>query len=221
MSGLSFTQEFFLCAVNKKGDIPAFSATEIVSCLVAGGIAELETRGLIVRNANDKLAAAKEWDGSLPYLKPLYDRIASFKKPKDASDAAEPFVFSLTNKKLDELLSAVRESLYAAECLDERTGQGLLKNKTKYPPKADAAERVIKKVRAEFLGDGAIPDQTVCLVALLDKSGIIKNYFSKVESEKFKGRLKEIRKSDTYTSVKRLLNSIDELSAAVVIAVVD
>jgi hypothetical protein len=217
MKTLSYTQEYFLCAVNEKGNMPALDDT-FPACLVAGAVMELLSHGYLIRAEKDKLVAGKVWDDGLPYVRPLYETITSYKKPKDAKGIAEDYIIGSSSKSFNELFAAIGISLVKAECADELTVQGLLKEKIKYVPKAEAVTRIIEKVRAEFLEDGTITDETLCLAALLDKSALLRDYFSKVEKETLKKRIKEVRKSETSASLREILDYIDELMAMMIIA---
>jgi hypothetical protein len=210
---LSFTQEYYLCAINDKGNLPVLD-TEGAICLLAGGIMELTQQGYIEHDDKKRLIIAKPWDNALPYLKPLYDTVASFKKPQRIDGVLGAYETSL-QEPLPELLSALGTSLVAAGYADELSEQGLLHNKTGYVPKPEARTRIIEKIRAEFLEDGVISDETLCLAALLDGSNLIRRYFSTVEADALKKRLKEVRESDAHTLVKEFL---DEASAGAVAA---
>jgi hypothetical protein len=217
MNNLSYSQEYFLCAVNGKGNIPELKSPEISSCLIIGGILELLGKGYITRDEKNRVSVQKPLDDSVPYLEPLYETIASFKKPKDVISAAEPYLFNLSSEKpFNKLLSAYGTSLVAAGCADELAAQGLRKAKTKYAPKPEAVTRIIEKVRAEFLEDGTLTDEIIYLAALLDKSTLIRDYFSKVEAATLKRRLKEVRTSEAYASIKVILDYVDGVIAAFV-----
>lgn len=209
METLSFTQEYFLCAINSKGNIPLLKDVEIPVCFIAGGIMELLNHGYIARVEKDKLVADQTWDDGLPYLKPLYDAIASSKKAKDAKNFT--LAFWESNKQRDRLISAFGVSLLEAGCVDELTNQGLTKKKTKYVPKEKAVTKIIEKIRAEFLEDGALTEETIYLAVLLEKSGLICDFFSKVEQGKLKERIKEVRDSEAYALVKKIRDYIESL----------
>ncbi|MCL2053410.1 MAG: GPP34 family phosphoprotein [Oscillospiraceae bacterium] len=217
MKQLSYMQEFFLCAVNKKGKIPSSRAGYISACLIAGGMAELLNCGSIVRNEKDKLTAEKPLADNLPYLKPLYEKIAALKKPKSAKGIAEMFIAGFSRKPLDELCLAFGLSLSEAGYADALTKQGRKKVKIKYAPKEEAVKRVIEKVRAEVLEEGEMTAETLCLTAMLDKCGIVRNYFSKVEAKDLKKRVKEARESELYASVKEICDSVDAMYAAIIV----
>jgi hypothetical protein len=219
MNDLSYTQEFYLCAVNAKGNIPALDDGSIPACFVAGGIMDLTDRGLIASDEKDRLVIAKPWDDTLPYLKPLYEKIASFEKPKDAADiAAEHYVFG--GKALNALLSAIGLSLVEAGCADDLTANGLFKEKIKYIPKPEAATRVIEKVRAEFLEGGTITDETRNLAALLDRGNLIRNYFSKVETAALKKRIKEVRTSGAWLRAQKIRIYVALIFIAIAVAII-
>ena len=206
MRTLSYTQEYFLCAINGKGRI-SVSAGKL--CLIVSGITELVGRGYIARDGKEKLVAVQGWDNGLPYLKPLYETIAAFKKPRRIGEIA----INYSGKRFNELFSAVGASLTESGCADEMTKKGLVRETTKYIPRTEAVKRVVEKVRAEFLGEGGMSDGTICLAALLDVSGMIKKYFSKFERPDIKKRIEEARKNETYAAVKKIL---DEITAAMV-----
>jgi len=215
MSDLSFTQEYYLCAVNSKGNSP-IDGGEFTACLVIGDIMEMLGQGLISKDEKNRFSIAKSWDDSLPYTKPVYDAIASSKRPKEAAD----YLFGLNFKEINNLSSSIGASLVSAGCADEADNQGFFKNKTKYVPKPEAVTSVIEKVRAEFLEDGPMTDETVCLAALLDAGNLIRDYFSKVEAKLLKDRLKEIKESETYSAVREIIDYIAALYVAIGIPVI-
>lgn len=211
MTNLSYTQEYFLCAVNGKGNIPALNDAEISACFIVGGITELLHHGYIARDEKDRLIAGRAWNGSLSYVEPLYETIVSLKRPPKIADFAVNYFES---KPFYKLLSALGISLAELGCADELIKRGWFKEKIKYAPKTEAVQRVVEKIRAEFLEEGTITEETLCLAALLDASGLIRNYFSKFEAAELKKRIKEVRQSETFALVQEIL---DTLTAIMVI----
>jgi hypothetical protein len=204
MKQLSYTQEFFLCAVNKKGDIPALKAAEVSACLSIGTILELLDHGYIEKGEKDKLAIVKPWDDSFSYLRATYEAIEAQKKPQDIVALA----FSSGNKELKRDLQGVWDSLVEAGCTDDLPEQGIFKNQTKLIPKPEVVRNIIEKLRAEFLEDGTLTKETICLAAFLDASGIIRDFFSKYERDILKQRLAEIREDESYAYVRDIIDSI-------------
>ncbi|MCL1803067.1 MAG: GPP34 family phosphoprotein [Eubacteriaceae bacterium] len=219
MQELSLAQEFYLCSFNEKGNIPALKSVEVSVCLLAGAIIELVQEGYLSISENSQISISKQWDGQLPYLKPLYDKIASFSKPKDITGIMEAFELGLSQKPFTELMSAIGSNLAASGHALELSKQSMRKEKITYAPRPEAVTRVIEKVRAEFLEDGIMEEETMHLASLLDKSTLIGDYFSKVETAALKKRLKEVRASEEYAFVNAFLE-ITESAVAVFIAVV-
>jgi hypothetical protein len=85
-------------------------------------------------------------------------------------------------------------------------------NKTLFLPNSGETSKIVEKVRAEFLEKGEISNETVALSALLYKSGLIKNYFSKYEVNKLKERLEEIKKSEAGSLVKEMVDYIEKFA---------
>jgi len=80
--------------------------------------------------------------------------------------------------------------------------------------------KVVEKLRAEFLEEGTVSDETIVLGALLNKSGLIKKYFSKYETQKLNNRLKEIKQSEAGALIKKMIDYIDTWIAILLIAIV-
>ncbi len=216
MNDLSYTQEFYLCAVNEKGRIPLLKETEISACMMVGGILELLDHGYLQKTEKDKLMIVKELTDELSYYRSIYDTVASFKKPKNIKALTNEYIFGFTSK-INSLLKDIGASLIAGGYVEMVVPKTRLSKSPRYRPKAEATTKVIEKVRAEFLEEGTIDDEVICLTALLIKSGLIKDYFSKVEGDKLKARIKEIRESLAYSTIKEVIDYID-LTIAIVVA---
>jgi len=85
MKSLSYTQEYFLCAVNSKGNIASLNGG---IPLVVSSIMELLSHRYITHDEKGRLIADKMWDDKLSYLKPLYETITSMKKPRPINEIA-------------------------------------------------------------------------------------------------------------------------------------
>jgi len=223
MNTLSFTQEFFVCAVNEKGKTPFAKKTEVLAGLVVGGILELTSNGYIKADKKEKYSVVKPPESlehlktkepNLLYLQPLYDVIAV--KPMKSTAIAEKYLNS--GKLFAEFFNAIGKSLAEVDCAKESVNQGLFGEKVVFIPTSECATAIIEKIRAELLENGTVSDETIILCALLDKCGLIKDYFSKVESDKLKIRLKEIRNSDAHSKIRKVIDSIDSLVVAMVAA---
>lgn len=215
MRDLSITQEYMICTVNNKGALPAANPKAGV-CLVVGGLLELQLEQCISMDDKKVVTVCAELPERMLYLKPLYDVIHQG-KPMKAQKIVETYVSSFTSKKLNMFLDALMESLKAADVV-EPVKAGLFGNKEGYAPKKEVITGIIEKIRAELLEDGELSEDILALTILLDKSGQLKEYFSKFEQKELKGKLNAIRKSKTGTTVKDLLWYIDSLDSSIMIS---
>jgi hypothetical protein len=203
MKKFTYTQEYFLCAVSGKGTIPAVTGGEAATCLVVSGITELMNAGLVALSEKEKIMAGKEWDGKLPHLKPLYDKIAAVKRSLTIAD----FVVGVYNpKQINELICAVGTTLVEAGYVDEIVTQARTKKNYKYVPKTPIVKEILERVREGFLGEGKPDEQTACLTALLDNAGFIREQFNKVEAETIKRALREMQKTGKPAKVRDIMD---------------
>ncbi|MEL7659164.1 MAG: GPP34 family phosphoprotein, partial [Bacillota bacterium] len=140
------------------------------------------------------------------YLSCIYELVKS-DKPMTVETIAEKYAFD--SKNPDELFLLVGNSIVDDGYAVKESGKGLFKNKVNFIPNEAEVTKVIEKLRAEFLEQGKISDEVVVLGALLNKSGLIKKYFSKYEVQKLNERLKEVRQSEAGILINKLIEYID------------
>jgi hypothetical protein len=215
MKDLTFTQEYLLCALNPKGSIPLMDSNRIITCMVAGGLLELLNAKAVAVEAKKKVAVLRKLNEDEKHLEPLYDALNTA-KPMTVNDIASKYVFS-TSKRINEFMRSLSLPMQAEGLVSAGTG-GLFRNKPLFIPDPKAVSGVIEKIRAEFLEDGPIQDETVVLGALLQKSGLIGNYFSKYESDRLKKRLDEVKKSEAGSLVKEMIDYIDLMFIAIAVS---
>lgn len=214
MRDLSITQEYLICTLNKKGALPSANPKAGI-CMIIGGLLEMQMEKCISME-DKKVIVSAELPEHMSYLKPLYD-VINQKKPMKAQKVVETYYASFTGKKLNMLLDALLDQLKSADAV-EPVKTGLLGNKEAFAPKKEAVTGVIEKIRAELLEDGDVSEDVIALTVLLNKSGQLKEYFSKYEQKELKEKLEVIRKSEAGTTVKELLWYIDSLDASIMIS---
>lgn len=214
MRDLSITQEYLICTLNKKGALPSANPKAGI-CMIIGGLLEMQMEKCISME-DKKVIVSAELPEHMSYLKPLYD-VINQKKPMKAQKVVETYYASFTGKKLNMLLDALLDQLKSADAV-EPVKTWLLGNKEAFAPKKEAVTGVIEKIRAELLEDGDVSEDVIALTVLLDKSGQLKEYFSKYEQKELKEKLEVIRKSEAGTTVKELLWYIDSLDASIMIS---
>lgn len=208
MKDLAFTQEFFLCALKPQGSTTLTGSIVSSTCLFTGTLLELLMGGYITIDDKNKVLINQELSSDKMYLASVYEFIQN-NKPMKVETIAEKYVFDF--KKPGELFWLVGSSLVKDGHVSEDNGKGLFKNKVSFIPNENEVTKVIEKLRAEFLEQGEISDEVIVLGALLNKSGLIKKYFSKYEVQKLNERLKEIKQSEAGVLVKQLVDYIDTL----------
>ena len=214
MRDLSITQEYLICTLNKKGALPSTNPKASV-CMIIGGLLEMQMEKCISME-DKKVIVSAELPEHMSYLKPLYD-VINQKKPMKAQKVVETYYASFTSKKLNMLLDALLDELKSADAV-ESVKTGLLGSKEAFAPKKEAVISVIEKIRAKLLEDGDVSEDVIALTVLLDKSGQLKEYFSKYEQKELKEKLEVIRKSKAGTTAKELLWYIDSLDASIMIS---
>lgn len=212
MQELSITQEFLMCALNRKGE---FSNNEKLQsiCLVISGLLELQEAGYI-QLERGKVTITRKFDNEKSYLKPLYNSINERKKESTIEDLVTDYVISISGKKFAEYFSSVGNSLVDQNCTVLESG--FFKANKYYIPDEESKERIIKKIRTAVEEDEAINQEMAILILFLDRSESLKQNFSKKEREQLKSRQKEIKTSDHYKNVRAIIKLIDDIFARVV-----
>lgn len=214
MTELSIAQEYLLCSLNEKGKLPVMS-TEVPACILAGGLIELMVSGCIRTGEKNTVQIADGTAESPVYLASLKDFINQLQQVKLEKIARE-YCFSFTGKRMNTLVTDIGNSLAGAGCVTVQAG-GFLAGKPSFVPNPEAVDKVIQKIRAEMLESGAMTDETVALVGLLEKSSRIKRYFSSYEAGQLKERLKEIRETSSNRMIKQMVDYIDSMIAVIAV----
>lgn len=216
MKDLSTTQEYLICAVNSKGKISGFSTEKLV-CLVASGLLELQMEDCVKIDKKD-VVVTNRLPETKAYLKPLYDFINK-SKPVKLEKILEAYTYSITDKNLNELINSIGVSLERMD-LVEVAHSGILGNRNAYIPNVNAVHYVVDMIRAEFLEDIEITEDIASLIILLDRSKLLKTYFSEYERKEIKKKLKEIINSETGKMIKDMVAYVENMIAMMSVLIV-
>lgn len=202
MKDLSIIQKYLLCAVNEKGILSSLG-TEKPVCFVAAGLLELQLEGCLALEGKKAKVT-----GSLPenrqYLRPLYDFIAE-KSPVKIEKIVEAYRIAFTDRRMNELLAAVGDSLAALGMVEEGKA-GLLGTKVAYVPTREAVRSVVE--------EGPVTEDAAALTVLLDRGKCLKPYFSQFEQKEMRQKLKSLADSPEGQMVKAMVEHIETLIAA-------
>lgn len=216
MKDLAITQEYMICAVNAKGKISGFS-TERLVCLVGAGLLELQLENC-VKLDKKSVTVTGELPAGKQYLKPLYDYVNQ-KKPVKLEKILEAYNYSITDKRLNELFDSIGASLEEMG-LAKAEKSGIWGNRKAFIPTTEAIHYVVDMIRAELLEEVEVTEDIAALVILLDKSKILKVYFSEYERKEIKKKLKEITNSDTGKIIKEMVDYVDNMITAMMVLIV-
>lgn len=215
MKDLSVSQSFLICALNESGKLPSLSVESPV-CLVAGGLIDLLFAKSATVGVDKKLCITGELGEEYQYLNSLYTFIKE-SKPMKVDALASEYIFTFSDKRLKLLIKDVGTSLADLGYAATENG-GFLGKTPCFIPVTTSVDHVIQNIRAELLENGTVSDHMIALVSLMDKSNLIKRYFSKYEKEQLIARLKEIKGSDLNKLVKEMVDYIDALIVAAAVA---
>lgn len=214
MKDLSITQEYLSCSLGEKAKLPLFGK-EVPACILAGGLIELWGCGCIRVAEKDTVCVTGSLGEEQDHLKSLFDWLRQA-KPMSLEKIARKYCISLTEKRLNALVTDIGNSLADTGCVTIEKG-GFLAGRPRFVPNRDKVDKVIQKIRAELLESGAMADETVALVSLLEKSHQIKRFFSVYEAGQLKTRLKEIRQAPTSQLVKQMVDYVDRMLAIIAV----
>ena len=157
--------------------------------------------------------------GALPeekaFLRPLYDYLNQ-EKPLKPEKILEDYHYSFSGKRLNALIGSIGESL-AADGLAQASEAGLLEGAGRFLPTKEAIGRVIDLVRSELLEEREVTEDIAALVILLEKSGVIRKYFSPYEQKEMKDRLAAIVKSPEGALVQEMLDDVNGMLEAIAV----
>ena len=208
----SLVFEYLLCALNDKGRLPAIS-TEKEVCFFAANLIELIQTGAVILEKK-KLICTEQPLSTAAYLEPMLNTLRQ-SKPKKPEDFVGDLAFSLSGKPMKAMMEACLKAMEADGLMETTTHQGLLKETEYRVCRREEKDRVVQKIRAEFLETGEISDDTMILGALLNKAELLKTYFSAYEAKVFKQRLKELSETPENKMISEMIDYVDTLIAVI------
>lgn len=210
MKDLDIAQEFLMIALDKDVKKEGFFEFKNPICVVMSAFWELLTAEVIKKDKNNKIIISRKLDSDKVYLNYIYNAITN-EKPKTIKKWIEYYALSLSTKEMKEIVLSVTESLVDIGYIESKKKQGIFKEKTNYEVHNSYVTPIVERIRAEFLEEGDLTEETIFLASLLYKCQILKNFFSKYESDIVKQRLSILKKSEYYPLVKEILDGVDAI----------
>lgn len=203
--GLSLSQSYFLCALNKKGKIFP-RKTETAVCMTASAVIELMLEN-VFSCEKKRLKTIGELPENRGYLGAVYEFVKA-KQPVKIEKVIEHFDLTFSGKHMRAVTDGIGNSLSATGYVSKKKA-GLFRNKNVYIPDPKKAEEAVFPLRAEFLEGGELTAETVVLAVLLDKCGNLKRYFKSRGRKIIRKRLKEIKRTPQYEVVQKAVECTD------------
>lgn len=214
MQDMPISQQYLLCILTPKGEIPSFG-TEKALCLSAAAVLELLMEEVLSLQEK-KLVISSPLPQRLSHLMPVYQLISE-KQPVSFNRVVQTFSLSLSDTWIKRLVDSLGSALLAKGCVNIEKG-GIFVEKNLYPPISVAVDRVIQSLRVQLLSGNPLSEDTVSLTVLLEKSGELRKHFSSLERETVKQRLREIRNTPQNQLVQKAIEYLDALFLLCVIA---
>jgi hypothetical protein len=225
---LTVTDSLLVLAIDQgKQNILSALNLEIFTAAITSVLVELDTAGIIRFNGLRKspLESTPEISvlGDLPTeyasCQTVYEAVVA-SKHKTVEEILSQFLFSISDKLDKQFVEERMTRLKALGVIDETTSKNLLGIKsTKLSAKPEVVEQIVNDLRNELLGQEPVSDAAIVLTRLLDKTGLLKHYFSAHEQDKLKQRIDESIQELEGKATGDILKRIDELQTFILLLI--
>ena len=216
MNNLSYTQEYFLCALNRRGTFAARQGMKISAYVLISGLMELTEQGYISKDRQNVLSASRPFEDKDSYLKPLYDAVACSGK-RELAALLDMYVSAIRSYggrrgSFKEIVIPIAKSLEKEGYLHIHQKKFLFVKMRRYIPRQGAIRRIIDGLEREFLQEKQITDKTFCLASLLDGAGLLSKYFNPQKVMSFKQIIDKEKQNSTRDSATKLMSYVDSVN---------
>jgi hypothetical protein len=207
MTNLKLAQNFSMIALNAQNSLYMTTVKKVaLRCMAAAVILEAYLDSVLTQTGDKLILHNDVLDQTniVPYqeiiLKPL------LRKKDEVSGELKWWLkraSMLSNRRLIRFEHTIANSLKEIDLLQEipnLLGCDLYYNSSgvkirEYRSNVQEYTRITENLRAEILEDGAVTDETICMLWLLRESGCMHDFFSQNELEKVAARMNELYQS--------------------------
>ena len=209
MYNLSLSQQFLMFAVNKQGKISSLD-TRTGVCCVTSAVIDLHLNDCVSISDEKRptVSTTAELPSTLHHLLPIYQRISE-KGPIKLNKLVEQYMMGRSGPRT-QLFDSLGNSLVAAGAATPQVS-GILKRSTGYVPDSRNLDRLRSAISAETSSTDAPTRNTVILATLLERSKLLKEYFTRDERGRIKDMVKKHADSQADTLIKKTIAHIDAL----------
>ena len=154
------------------------------------------------------VSTTAELPSTLHHLLPIYQRISE-KGPIKLNKLVEQYMMGRSGPRT-QLFDSLGNSLVAAGAATPQVS-GIMKRSTGYVPDSHNLDRLRSAISAETSSTDAPTRNTVILATLLERSKLLKEYFSRDERARIKDMVKKHADSQADTLIKKTIAHIDAL----------
>lgn len=215
----TLTDAILILAIDQEKPIFSFLSFSVFSAAFTSVLIELDAAGIVEfngirKNLLDKSPELRVQSGLPPaYIscKAVYDAITESKQ-QTIEDVASAFLTDITGSRLNQFAAERKARLISLGVLEQSTTKGWLgRESTKETVKAEYVDRIIEELRAELLEPGCPSDEAIILTRLLEKSGLLKHYFSAHEETQLKQRVDQSIQALEGQPAGKILGETDDL----------
>lgn len=211
MDRKSIAQEYFLLALNEKGNFSAMYREEAKAGIVAAGFMDLRLADVLTIEKK-KILITRDLPSKLQHIASLYTYLKE--KPRSIHQLMSAYLAS-TGSRIKQLTSDLGESLLADGSVTRETG-GLFGNKTSYIPEKIYKARLIERIRSTITADTQISPHDTALISILKETKNFNLYFDKSERAALKEKLKEMKQDPQNKQLADMIHYVNNLTAAIV-----
>ncbi|GCF95892.1 hypothetical protein NRIC_37830 [Enterococcus florum] len=208
MKRSTFTEQYFLLTMNRKGKINSLDTRSRV-CLVMAALLDLQEADLIELHKKEIQLKQRFLPEELTFLKSVAERLSAYKRPT-LDNVANTYAAAALDREINQLMTDIRIELIQkgvvhADSIHENSSAYLVD------------ERVIEGLVAALSQQLFFPNdqRLLILLFLLQKTGQLKHYFTAGERKQAKQMLQLLKNSNEAKQTQRMLDQIDRMYMAV------
>lgn len=212
LNNANITEKFALCMLQEKKNL---YAERVKPYLIASMIIEMLLNGNLEITDKDKVVLCDKMP-TINYNKKLYEIIKDMKKDKvSLRIILSSICFGFSTKNLKSIIALLKDRMLENELITLETKKGLVGYKEVINADENKFKDTIEEIRAEFLENGNLTDESILLASLLNSTKFLKSIFNKYEKEKLNMRLEEIKDTEIAEKVKVAQATINTMNAII------
>ncbi|MBJ8054808.1 GPP34 family phosphoprotein [Bacillus cereus] len=212
---LTIPQEFALLALDRETNkFKAMFRQHVELYTTMACLIELSLKNKVKFEEDDTVTLLETTSTGDKSLDRLLEIVKS-EKPKKIKKWASYFYNHMFKQR--EIYKLVLETLIEKGILKvENTEILFVFPKKEYVDVDNTRHYIVEKIRAELLEENNVEFNTVVLVLFLEQKKMLEDYFSDYERKALKQKIEQLRKEETFKSIKSIDKTIKTIEASIV-----